>query len=443
MSLNISDRFNYSRLLKFTFPSVMMMLFTSIYVIADGYFVSNYVGKTALASVNFAYPVLMILGSIGFMFGTGGSALISKRLGEKREEEANNLFSFIIVFSLILGFLLTILGIAFMERIAFLMGARGELLEYTTIYGRIILTCLPAYILQYEFQCLFVTANKPRLGLIVTVAAGMTNIVFDYIMIVLLGWGVRGGAAATAMSQLVGGIIPLVYFLRKNSSLLRIKFSVKWDGKSLLKTITNGSSEFMGNISASIVSAVYNLQLLKYSGEDGIAAYSVIMYVGIIFMSLFIGYSVGVAPVISYNYGAKDDEHLKSIVRKSFVIISTQALTMFCLSFFLSRPLGLLFVSYDKVLLEFTIHAFSLYSISFLFSGFSVFSSSLFTALNNGAVSALISFMRTLFFQIVCVLIIPLILGGDGIWLSTTIAEALSLVLSLFFVFRYRNRYHY
>lgn len=420
-----------------------MMLFTSIYVIADGYFVSNYVGKTALASVNFAYPVLMILGSIGFMFGTGGSALISKRLGEKREEEANNLFSFIVVFSLLLGFLLMILGIIYMERIASLMGAKGELLEYTTIYGRIILTCLPAYILQYEFQCLFVTANKPRLGLIVTVAAGMTNIVFDYIMIVLLGWGVRGGAAATALSQLTGGIIPLIYFLRKNSSLLRVKLPFKWDVKSLLKTITNGSSEFMGNISASIVSAVYNLQLLKYSGEDGLAAYSVIMYVGIIFMSLFIGYSVGVAPVISYNYGAKDDEHLRSIVRKSFVIISVQALTMFALSFFLSRPLGLLFVSYDKVLLEFTIHAFSLYSISFLFAGFSIFSSSLFTALNNGFVSALISFMRTLFFQIVCVLLIPLILAEDGIWLSTTIAEALSLVLSFYFVFRYRKSYHY
>ncbi len=420
-----------------------MMLFTSIYVIADGYFVSNYVGKTALASVNFAYPVLMILGSIGFMFGTGGSALISKRLGEKREEEANNLFSFIVVFSLLLGFLLMILGIIYMERIASLMGAKGELLEYTTIYGRIILTCLPAYILQYEFQCLFVTANKPRLGLIVTVAAGMTNIVFDYIMIVLLGWGVRGGAVATALSQLTGGIIPLIYFLRKNSSLLRVKLPFKWDVKSLLKTITNGSSEFMGNISASIVSAVYNLQLLKYSGEDGLAAYSVIMYVGIIFMSLFIGYSVGVAPVISYNYGAKDDEHLRSIVRKSFVIISVQALTMFALSFFLSRPLGLLFVSYDKVLLEFTIHAFSLYSISFLFAGFSIFSSSLFTALNNGFVSALISFMRTLFFQIVCVLLIPLILAEDGIWLSTTIAEALSLVLSFYFVFRYRKSYHY
>ena len=420
-----------------------MMLFTSIYVIADGYFVSNYVGKTALASVNFAYPVLMILGSIGFIFGTGGSALISKRLGEKREEEANNLFSFIVVFSLLLGFLLMILGIIYMERIASLMGAKGELLEYTTIYGRIILTCLPAYILQYEFQCLFVTANKPRLGLIVTVAAGMTNIVFDYIMIVLLGWGVRGGAAATALSQLTGGIIPLIYFLRKNSSLLRVKLPFKWDVKSLLKTITNGSSEFMGNISASIVSAVYNLQLLKYSGEDGLAAYSIIMYVGIIFMSLFIGYSVGVAPVISYNYGAKDDEHLRSIVRKSFVIISVQALTMFALSFFLSRPLGLLFVSYDKVLLEFTIHAFSLYSISFLFAGFSIFSSSLFTALNNGFVSALISFMRTLFFQIVCVLLIPLILAEDGIWLSTTIAEALSLVLSFYFVFRYRKSYHY
>ncbi len=443
MNLSISDRFNYSRLLKFTFPSVMMMLFTSIYVIADGFFVSNFVGKTALASVNFAYPVLMILGSIGFMFGTGGSALISKKLGEQKPQEANNIFSFIIVFSILLGAVLTVLGLLYMEKIAYAMGARGELLENTTIYGKIILTCLPAYILQYEFQCLFVTANKPRLGLYVTVAAGMTNIVFDYLLICVFHTGVVGGAVATALSQLVGGMIPLIYFIRKNTSLLRLNFHFKFDWKSLIKTMTNGSSEFMSNVSSSIVSAVYNLQLLKYSGEDGLAAYSIIMYVGIIFMSLFIGYSVGSAPVIGYNYGAGDREHLKNIVKKSFVIISVQSLCMIILSYTLARPLGLVFVSYDKELLEFTIHAFRLYAIAFLFCGFSIFSSSLFTALNNGMISALISFLRTLFFQVASVLIIPLILGTDGIWLATGIAELLSLIFSISFVLAYRKRYGY
>ncbi len=421
----------------------MMMLFTSIYVIADGYFVSNWVGKTALAAVNFAYPVLMILGSIGFMFGTGGSALISSRLGEEKPEEANDIFSFIVVFSLLLGILLTILGLIFMERIAYMMGARGELLKNTTIYGKIILTCLPSYILQYEFQCLFVTADKPRLGLYVTVAAGITNIVFDYLLICVFHTGVVGGAAATALSQLVGGVIPLVYFMKKNSSRLRLRLDFRFDGKSLIKTMTNGSSEFMSNVSASIVGAIYNLQLLKYAGEDGLAAYSIIMYVGIVFMSLFIGYSVGSAPIISYNYGSGDREHLKSIVKKSFVIISLGAVTMTLLSYLLSRPLGMIFVSYDRELLEFTIHAFRLYAVSFLFCGFSIFSSSLFTALNNGVVSALISFLRTLFFQIVSVLTIPLILGTDGIWLATALAELLSLIFSLSLVIIYRKRYGY
>lgn len=443
MNLSISDRFNYSRLLKFTFPSVMMMLFTSIYIIADGFFVSNFVGKTALASVNFAYPVLMILGSIGFMFGTGGSALISKKLGEQKNDEANNIFSFIVVFSILLGIILTVLGLLFMEKIAYAMGARGELLENTTIYGKIILTCLPSYILQYEFQCLFVTANKPRLGLYVTVAAGLTNIIFDYLLICVFHTGIVGGAAATALSQLVGGMIPLVYFIRKNTSFLRLNLHFKFDGKSLIKTVTNGSSEFMSNVSSSIVGAVYNLQLLKYSGEDGLAAYSIIMYVGIIFMSLFIGYSVGSAPIIGYNYGAGDRQHLKSIVKKSFVIISIQSLCMIILSYTLARPLGLVFVSYDKELLEFTIHAFRLYAISFLFCGFSIFSSSLFTALNNGVISALISFMRTLFFQLVCVLLIPIILGTDGIWLATGVAEFLSLIFSISLVLVYRKRYGY
>ena len=444
MQLSISDRFNYSRLLRFTFPSVVMMLFTSIYVIADGFFVSNFVGKTALASVNFAYPILMILGCIGFMFGSGSSALISKKLGEGKDGEANDIFSFIIIFSILLGILLTLLGFFFIEDVLVLMGATGELLENSTVYAKIIVSCLPFYILQYEFQCLLVTADKPRLGLVVTVLAGLTNIVFDALFIVVFGWGIWGGATATALSQVVGGLVPLIFFLRRNnSSRLRIKGGFRWDWKSLAKICGNGSSEFMSNVSTSIVGAVYNLQLLKYAGEDGLAAYSVIMYVGIVFVSLFIGYSVGSAPIIGYNYGSEDHEHLRKITRESYVIISLQSVAMIIFSFVMARPLGLVFVSYDPSLLVFTIHAFRLYSISFLFCGFSIFSSSFFTALNNGLVSALISFLRTLVFQLLSILTIPLFLGSDGIWLATACAEFLSLIFSLIFVLANRRKYHY
>ncbi len=443
MTLSISDRFNYSRLLRFTFPSVMMMLFTSVYVIADGYFVSNWVGKTALAAVNFAYPILMILGCIGFMFGTGASALISKKLGEGKADEANSIFSFIVIFSIVLGLFLTVLGLLFIDRILALMGATGELLEMSSVYAKIIVSSLPFYILQYEFQCLFVTADKPRLGLYVTVAAGMTNIVFDALFIAVFHWGIKGGATATAMSQVAGGLIPLVYFMRKNSSRLKLKRHFTPDWKNLGVISSNGMSEFLSNVSASVVGAVYNLQLLKYSGEDGLAAYGVIMYVGIVFVSLFIGYSVGSAPIIGYNYGAGDRDHLKKIVKESYVIIAVESVLMFLLSLVLARPLGLIFVSYDRELLEFTIHAFILYSISFLFCGFSMYSSSLFTALNNGLVSAVISFMRSLVFQIACVLIIPVILGSDGIWLATVFSELLSLILSVTFVLTNRKKYGY
>ncbi len=443
MPLSITGSFNYTRLLRFTFPSVVMMLFTSVYVIADGYFVSNWVGKTALAAVNFAYPILMILGCIGFMFGTGASALISKKLGEQMEKEAEDIFSFIVVFSIVLGIALTLLGLLFIDRILALMGATGELLEMSSIYARIIVSCLPFYILQYEFQCLFVTADKPRLGLYVTVCAGLTNIIFDALFIAVFNMGITGGAVATALSQVVGGLIPLVYFMRKNSSRLRLRlhFSLNW--RNLGRIAGNGSSEFLSNVAASVVGTVYNLQLLKYSGEDGLAAYGVIMYVGIIFVSLFIGYSVGSAPIIGYNYGAGNTAHLKKIVKESFIIIGAESVLMFALSLLLARPLAIIFVSYDKALMEFTIHAFALYSISFLFCGFSMYSSSLFTALNNGLVSAVISFMRSLVFQIACVLIIPLILGLDGIWLSTVFSELLSLILSFVFVFALKRRYGY
>lgn len=313
----------------------------------------------------------------------------------------------------------------------------------SSTYAKIIVSCLPFYILQYEFQCLFVTADKPRLGLYVTLAAGLTNIVFDALLIAVFHTGIAGGAVATALSQVVGGLIPLVYFMRKNSSRLRLTlhFSVNW--RNLTKIAGNGSSEFLSNVAASIVGTVYNLQLLKYSGEDGLAAYGIIMYVGIIFVSLFIGYSVGSAPIIGYNYGAGDTAHLKKIVKESFIIIAAESVLMFTLSLLIARPLALIFVSYDTALMEFTIHAFTLYAVSFLFCGFSMYSSSLFTALNNGLVSALISFMRSLVFQIACVLVIPLVLGIDGIWLSTVFSELLSLILSFSFVFALKKRYGY
>ncbi len=443
MKLKISDSFNTSRLLRFTFPSVVMMLFTSVYVIADGYFVSNWVGKTALASVNFAYPIIMILGSIGFMFGTGASALISMKLGERKTDEAEDIFSFIVFFSLLLGTILTVLGFFFIDKTLILMGATGELLEKSIIYARIIVSCLPFYILQYEFQCLLITANKPKLGLYVTVAAGMTNIVFDWLFIAVFRTGIIGAAAATAMSQVVGGLIPLVYFMRKNSSSLHLRRRFTWNWRALAQIAANGSSEFMSNICTSIVGAVYNLQLLKYSGEDGIAAYAVIMYVYIVFVSLFMGYSVGSAPIIGYNYGAANWPHLKKIVRTSTVIVCVESLMMLFLSLVLARPLSLVFVSYDKALLEFTVRAFRIYSVSFLFCGFPTFASSLFTALNNGLVSALISFMRTLVFQLAAVFLLPFLFGTDGIWSATTAAELMSLLFAFFLVIAYRKRYHY
>ncbi len=444
MKIEISDHFTLKKLLIFTFPSILMMLFTSIYIIADGYFVSNYAGKTSLAAVNFAYPVVMIMGCIGFMFGTGGSALISKRLGEQKEKEANNIFSMIVIVSIVLGLILQVLGFIFMPQIASLMGAKEKLLEETIIYGRILLSTLIFYILQYEFQCLMVTAGKPKLGLYITVLSGLTNVFFDWLFIAIFKWGIVGGAIATSMSQIAGGLVPFIYFCKKNNdALIHISFRFSLDKSSLFKTISNGCSEFLGNISSSLVGALYNLQLLKYLGEDGIAAYGVIMYVNIIFFSIFIGYSVGVAPVISYNYGAKNKVELKSLVRTSFVVMTVSALFMYGLACILAMPLARLFVGYDKALTQFTYSAFNIFALSFLFCGFSGFSSSLFTALNNGIVSGVLSVLRLFVFQALCVIILPLILGAEGIWYANVLAEVLALIVSIFFVLKNKKRYGY
>lgn len=440
--IQLSDHFNLSRLLRFTLPSIIMLVFTSIYGVVDGFFVSNYVGKTSFAAVNFIMPFLMILGCVGFMFGTGGGALIAKTMGEGKKEKANQLFSMLVLVSVLCGVGLAVLGLSFLRPIASALGAQGQMLEDSVAYGRIILIAIPAFILQYEFQCLFATAQKPKLGLYVTVAAGLTNVVLDAVFVAVFSWGVEGAAAATALSQGVGGILPLLYFGRANSSLLKLT-KPKFDGKALLKTCTNGSSELMSTISASIVSMLYNIQLLTYAGEDGVAAYGVLMYVNLVFQAVFLGYSVGTAPVISYHDGAKNHAELKGLFRKSLVILAVCAVAMFASALLLAQPLSVLFVGYDPELLAITLRAFSIYSFSFLFSGFAVFGSSFFTALNDGLVSAFISFLRILVFQVILVLTFPLIWQLDGIWLSIVAAEMLAVLVTAGFMIRKRKKYHY
>ncbi len=442
MNIQLSDHFDYKKLLQFTLPSIVMMIFTSIYGVVDGFFVSNFVGKTPFAAVNFIMPFLMILGAAGFMFGTGGSALIAITIGTGERRKANRLFSLFVYVSAAIGVLIAILGLIFIRPIATLLGAEGILLENCVSYGRIILLAIPAFMLQYEFQSFFVTAEKPQLGLMVTIAAGVTNMVLDALFVAVFRRGLNGAAAATALSQVVGGILPLIYFFRPNTSLLRMT-GTKFDGKALLKACTNGSSELMSNVSMSLVSMLYNVQLMKYAGEDGVAAYGVLMYVNMVFLAAFIGYSVGSAPIISYHFGAGNHSELKNILKKSFVIIGIFSVSMLGLAELLARPLANIFVGYDPGLLELTQRGFLIYSFSFLFAGTAIYGSSFFTALGNGLVSALISFLRTLVFQMAAVLIFPLIWGIDGVWISIVAAELMAAAVSILFIIGKRSKYHY
>lgn len=444
MRIQLSDHFTYRRLLRFTLPSIAMMIFTSIYGVVDGYFVSNFAGKTPFAALNLIYPVIMILATIGFMFGTGGSAIVAICFGQGKKELANRYFSLFVYLSFGLGIVLGILGIIFIRPIAVFLGANEALVEHCVIYARIILASLPFYILQLLFQSFLITAEKPNLGLIVTVSAGVTNMVLDAVLVMLLPqeYKLAGAAIATALSQVVGGSIPLIYFARKNDSLLRLG-KTSFDGRVVLKACTNGSSEFMSNIAMSLVSMLYNAQLMKYAGENGIAAYGVMMYVSMIFSAAFIGYSVGTAPVVSYHYGAKNEDELKGLLRKSLLITLAFAIFMLAAAELLAKPLALLFVSYDKTLMDMTISGFRIFAISFLFMGFAIFGSSFFTALNDGLTSALISFLRTLVFQIAAVLILPVLFGIDGIWWSIAVAEAMAMILMFTFLTLKQKKYHY
>lgn len=443
MHIQLSDHFTYPRLLRFVFPSIVMMIFTSIYGVVDGLFISNFTRKTPFAAINLIWPFLMCFGAVGFMLGTGGSALVSRSLGEGKKERANQEFSFLIYVAVFLGVVITILGIAFMRPVARLLGAEGDMLEMCVLYGNIVMSAQTAFILQSMFQTFFVTAEKPHLGLVFTVAAGVTNMGLDLLLVAVFRWGIAGAALATALSQVVGGIGPFIYFARRNSSLLRLT-KTTWNGKALLQSCANGSSELMTNLSSSIVNALYNVQLMHLAGEDGVAAYGVIMYANFIFVGVFLGYSIGVAPVVGYHYGAGSTNELKNLFRKSLALMAIGGTMMLVLSQGLALPLSRVFVGYDAELLALTGRGFQLYALSFLLMGFNIFASAFFTALSNGPVSAAISFLRTLLFQVAAILILPELLGStDGVWLSVVAAEAFALGVSVFFFVKMKKRYQY
>lgn len=441
-NIQLSEHFTYTKLLRFCLPTIAMMLFTSLYGIVDGFFISNYVGKTPFAAINLIYPFLMILGCFGFMIGTGGSALVGKTLGEGARENADRYFTMMAWLTIILGISLSVIGYISMRPIAYMLGATDAMIDDCVLYGRIMISFNTAFMLQYLFQSFFVTAEKPQLGFITTIAAGLTNIVLDALFIAVFDWGLAGAAWASVIGQCIGGILPLLYFLRPNESLLQLK-KTKLESSILIKACLNGSSELMTNISTSIVSMLYNFQLVKYAGENGIAAYGVVMYTQMIFAAVFLGYTIGAAPIISYHYGAGSHDELKNMLQKSMLLMLISGIAMLLLAWVLAPVLSAIFVGYDAELCGMTEHALTLYAFAFILYGINVFASSFFTALNNGIVSAAISFLRTLVFQVFAVLILPLLLGLDGIWWAITVAESLALIVSVSFIITKRKQYHY
>lgn len=442
MRIQLSDHFTVRKLLHFTLPSIGMMLFTSIYGVVDGFFVSNFVGKTSFAAVNFIVPFLMFLGAVGFMFGSGGSALVSKTMGEGDRDRANRVFSLLAYTSIISGVVLTVLGFFLMLPIASALGAEGELLENSMTYGRIILAALPAYIIHLEFQNFFVTAERPQLGFLSTAVSGLTNIVLDALLVAVFPLGLVGAAIATAVSQVIGAVIPLVYFFRPNTSLLRLRGTV-WDGRALGRACANGFSELVGNLSLHLVGMLYNLQLMKYAGESGVAAYGVLLYINTVFLSVFFGYTIGTAPIVGYHYGAQNHAELKGLLKKSIGVIGAASVAMFLLAQIFATPLSMIFVGYDTELLDMTRHGLRVYAFSFLFVGFGYFTPGFFTALNDAVTSATISMLRTLVAQIAAVMLLPLAFGLDGIWASVVAAEIMAMTMAIISLIAKRNKYHY
>lgn len=442
MRIQLSEHFSYTKLLRYTCPSIVMTIIISLYGIMDGLFVSNFAGTTSFAAISLILPFVFAMGSFGFMIGKGGAAIVAKTLGEQQQEKANQIFSTIVLFTIFIGITLTIIGLLVIRPVAMSMGATGSLLESSVLYGSIMLSFQAAFMVQTVFQSLFPVAEKPNLGLVLTIVSSAIDILLNAIFIIVLGWGVMGAAVSSVIGQMIGSIIPILYFLKRNDSLLRLVKPI-FDGKLLLKACTNGSSELVTSLSSSVVGVLINLQLMKLAGENGIAAYGVILYVNYIFYAVFIGYATGCSPIISYHYGAENHSELKNLFRKSLVITAVISIFLTAAAILYSGFIAKFFVGYDPALLNLSQRAFALYSVSFLFCGFNIFASAFFTALNNGFISATISFARTFLFQGLAIIVLPLFLNLDGIWLAVVAAEILSLTLVFFFFVRKKMQYHF
>lgn len=443
MKIQLSDHFTYSKLIRFTIPSIVMIIFTSIYTMVDGFFISNYVGKTAFASINLIFPYIQILGGMGTMLGVGGSALVAVTLGTGDTHKARKYFTMMTYLMAIVGVVCTLLGFLFLEPMAHVFGATEAMMDDCLIYGGTCLIFNTVWLMQYGFQSYLVVAEKPKFGLMVTVLAGLTNMILDFLFMAVFHMGVFGAALATGMSQCVGALVPLLWFIsKKNTSHLRFE-KTRIEFKPVLRACANGASEMLSSVSGSITGILYNLQLMKYAGEDGVAAYGVVMYAAFIFMGVFMGYSSGSSPIMGYHYGAENKKEMKNIMKKSMILLSCSAVFLTGAAFASAETLASIFVGYDAALKALTTRAFIICSIPFLFMWFNVYASSFFTALNDGAVSAAISFMRALVLPVTSIIVMPLLLGLNGVWFSFTTSELLGIIVSLVFLLGKRKKYGY
>lgn len=442
MKQQISDHFTYTKLICYALPSVVMTMFISLYGIMDGVFVSNFADKTSFAAISFILPFVSAINAFGYMVGTGGAALIAKTLGEQQRDKANQLFTLLIIFTVIIGVIMSVVGLLIMRPIAIMMGATGDLLEKSLLYGDIMISCQTAIMLQTVFQSLLPAAEKPTMGLVLTVLAGGVDMLFNALFIIVFRWGIVGAAVSSVIGQLIGSIVPLVYFSRNNSSLLRFVKPV-FDGKALLKTCTNGSSEMVTMLCSSMIGFIYNFQLMRLAGEDGVAAYGVIIYANAVFYAFFMGYSTGSSPIVSYHYGGKNDRELKSLCRKSLIIVGISSIVLTVAAVIFAAPISMFFIGYDTALSKMAHHAFALYAISFLFCGFNIWSSGFFTALNNGFISASIAFGRTFLFQGPAIIVLPYLFDLNGVWMAMTAAEALAFAVAVLFFMQNKKQYDY
>ena len=440
--IQLSDHFTYKKLIRYSIPMIGVLILTSIYGVVDGLFISNVEGDIAFSAVNLILPGVMMFSSIGFMMGSGGAAIVSKTLGEGKKEKASQYFSMIVYFLIIIGIVCAILGCILTKQISSLLGASEKMEKYCIEYGRVLFLFLPFMMLQYMFQSFFAVAEKPNVGLLITLCAGITNAIGDYLLIVVFRLGITGAAVASGASMVVGSVPAIIYFAFKKDLKFKL-VPTKFDWKALGHTMSNGSSEMVTNISMSFVNMLYNAQLMKYYGENGVSAYGVIMYVGFIFSGCYMGVSQAVAPVVGYNYGASNEEELKNVFKKSLIILAVMAIFLTGSAEALSKPLAYVLFSHNEELLKLTTYAIRLYAIGYTISWINIFGSAFFTGLNNGLVSAIISFGRMLVFQLATIFILPLIFDSTGLWLAMPVSEVFSLIVTVTFFITMRKKYNY